>query len=468
MTEPGLERPYFDTTSVRAELRTRTVRSVFSAVTGRGLSLILNLVSVTVLARLLVPADFGVIAMVTPVATVASMTLNLGINFALLHEEDVNDVQITRLFWIAQASNVVTLGAMALLAPMLVWLYREPRVAAVTMIWAVSLGMQGLGAAHEAILKRQLRFGWLTFFQVGGLALGVVLAIVAASRGAKHLALMLPIVAADVARGAGAWMLCSWRPRWVAPRNWLDPAVHKLVSYGSHLSAYRGIYWAGRQADRFIVGYIAGASTAGLYDSARRWSWYPFQELFQSLTDVAVASLSRARADAERFRMFWRRGLTAFLALPLPATAFIFVEADHAVRVVLGARWLDAVPLVRIMCISAFIGSVSRLTMWVYTAEGRTQQQLRWGLITTPVMLTCVVIGATRGATGVAWAFAIGVAILTIPTLAYCLRGSALTWGDFGAAVWRPVVSSLVAAAVSVSVRPVVPVPGFLIAEFVL
>jgi PST family polysaccharide transporter len=279
---------------------------------------------------------------------------------------------------------------------------------------------------------------------------------------------MLPILAADVARGVGAWVLCSWRPHWVAPRRWLEPGVRKLVSYGSHLAAYRGVYWAGRQADRFIVGYIAGASVAGLYDSARRWSWYPFQELFQSLTDVAVASLSRARADVERFRTSWRRGLTAFLALPLPATAFIFIEADHAVRVVLGDRWLDAVPLVRVMCISAFIGSVSRLTMWVYTAEGRTQQQLRWGLVTTPVMLACVSLGAVRGAIGVAWAFAIGVAILTIPTVAYCLRGSLLRWRDFAAIVWRPVTASLAAAALSVATRAVAPTPALLLAEFVL
>lgn len=468
MTEPGLEGAYFDTTSVRAELRTRTVRSVLNALTGRGLSFALNLGSVTVLARLLAPADFGVIAMVTPFALVASMTLNLGLNFAVLHEEHVSDDQASCVFWLAQAANVVTLGVLALLAPALVRLYREPRVAAITVIWAASLGLQGLGALHEAMLKRQLRFGRLTTVQVVGLAFGVLLAIVAAFRGAAHFALMLPVVAADAARCVGAWTLCTWRPRWIPPRQWFNGESRKLVAYGAHLAGYRGVYWAGRQADRLIVGYVAGASSAGLYDSARRWSWYPFHELFQSLTDVAVAALSRARIDTQRFRAFWRRGLTAFLAFPLAATAFLFVEADHAVRVVLGERWLAAIPLVRIMCVSAFVGSVSRLTMWVYTAEGRTRQQLRWALLTTPVMLVAVLIGATRGATGVAWGFAAGVAALTIPTVAYCLRGSALTWQDFAAIVWRPALAALVAAAVSVAMRSVLPTPRPLLVEFVV
>ena len=151
-----------------------------------------------------------------------------------------------------------------------------------------------------------------------------------------------------------------------------------------HFAQYRGVYWAGRQADRIVVGAIAGASLLGLYDSARRWSWYAFHELFQSVSDVMVASLSRARANVERFRSFFRHGLMAFLVPPLAAIAFVFVEADATVRVLLGDRWLDAIPIVRIMCGAAFFDALSRLTMWLYTAEGRTRQQFRWSVITTP------------------------------------------------------------------------------------
>ena len=96
----------------------------------------------------------------------------------------------------------------------------------------------------------------------------------------------------------------------------------------------------------------------------------------------------------------------AFLIPPLAVIAFVFVEAEAAVSVLLGDRWLDAIPIVRIMCAAAFFDALSRLTMWLYTAEGRTRQQFHWSAITTPVMLLAVGIGATRGVTGVAWAFA--------------------------------------------------------------
>ncbi len=453
LADNGSDDRFLDTAAVRAQLKPRTVRSVIVALTGRALSALLSLVSVTVLARLLTPNDFGVIAMVIPIATVASMTLSLGLNFALLHEEQLSANQTTHLFWMAQGFNVLSLGLMALSAPLLVTFYREPRVAAVAVIWAATLAVQGLGTIHEALLKRQLRFGTLTTLHVSGIAVGTLLAIVAAASGAGHVALLLPIIVGDVARTVGAWMLCGWRPRRFARHDRSDPVVRRLVAYGANLALFRGVYWAGRQADRLVVGYAAGATAAGLYDGSRRWSWYPFHELFQSLTDVAVASLSRARRDAEGLRASWRRGLTAFLAVPLPVIAFIFVQAESTVRLLLGERWMDAVPLVRIMSVGAFAGSLGRLTMWIYTAEGRTRQQLRWGLLTTPVMIAAVLVGARGGAQGVAWAFVLATIGLMLPTVAFCLRGSLLGWGDILAIVWRPMAASAVAAAVSYFLR---------------
>lgn len=454
---------------VHAELRNRSVRSGLIAAVGRVAQGVISLGSVAVLARLLTPSDFGVIAMVMPITTVASMTMHRGLQFALLHEERLNASQVSRLYWIALRFNLALLGGMALLGPALAALYREPRVALVAAIWAGSLTVQSLGAFHEALLKRQLRFGALTVVNVAGMFGGAVAAIIGAASGWGHLALLLQWVVWDIVRCAGAMILSRWRPD---RREWSgapEPVVARLSTYGSHFTMYRGVYWAGRQADRMVVGYIAGAGPLGLYDGARRWSWYAFHELFQSVTDVVVASLSRARADVERFRAFCRQGLMAFLVPPLAVIAFVFVEADAAIRVLLGDRWLDAIPLVRIMCAAAFFDALSRLTMWLYTAEGRTRQQFHWSLMTTPVMLLAIGAGATRGVSGVAWAFAGTTAALMIPSVAFCLRGSAIRARDFVALAWRPVTASLVAGLFLTLVRPFLPgirsqLPGFLVA----
>ena len=430
---------------------------------------VIGLGSVAILARLLTPADFGVIAMVMPVTTVGSMTIHRGLQVALLHEEVLTAGQVSRMYWMAFRFNMVTLAMMALLGPVLAAVYREPRVTIVAAIWALSMAIQSLGGFHESLLKRQLRFGTLTMVNVTGMFAGAVAAIIGASSGIGHLALLLQFVVWDAVRSIGAWTLCRWRPDRHEWSGAPEAVVSRLSEYGRHFAQHRGVYWIGRQADRMVVGFVAGAGPLGLYDSARRWSWYAYHELFQSVSDVMVTSLSRARSNVERFRAFFRHGLMAFLVPPLAVIAFVFVEAEAAVRVLLGDRWLEAIPIVRIMCGAAFFDALSRLTMWLYTAEGRTRQQFHWSLMTAPVMLLAIAIGATRGMMGVAWAFAAATAALMIPTVTFCLRGSAMTARDFVAMAWRPVTTSVAAGLLLLASRQYLPgardsVSGFVVA----
>jgi PST family polysaccharide transporter len=454
---------------VHAELRKRSVRSGLIAAGGRVMQGVIALGSVAILARILTPTDFGLVAMVMPVTTVVSMTMYRGLQVALLHEEAITASQLSRLYWVAFRFNVISVSAMALLGPVLAAIYREPRVTMVAAIWALSLFVQSLCGFHESLLKRQLRFGTLTMVNVTGMFTGAILSIAGAASGMGHFALLLQFLAWDAVRCVAAWTLVKWRPdrrEWSGPG---DPVISRLSDYGRHFAQHRGVYWAGRQADRIVVGAIAGAAMLGLYDSARRWSWYAFHELFQSVSDVMVTSLSRARANLDRFRSFFRHGLMAFLVPPLAAIAFVFVEAEAAVRVLLGEKWVDAIPIVRIMCGAAFFDAISRLTMWLYTAEGRTRQQFHWSLITTPIMLAAIAAGATRGMRGVAWAFAVTTAALMVPTVAFCLRGSAMRSGDFVAMAWRPVTCSIIAGILLALSDPFLPgsreqLPGFIAA----
>ena len=437
-------------------LGARAARSGAVVATGRVLQGVISLASVTILARLLTPSDFGVLAMVLPVALIVSMTINRGLHVAVMHEAELSPVQISRLFWIAQRFNIVLLGTMALSAPLLAWVFREPRVTRVALLWTLALAFQSLGTFAEAMLKRRIRFGMLAAIELSATVVGVSTAITAAALGYPDIALVIQIVVSQFLRCVGAYVASGWRPARSPGSHAPDATVDRLVRYGSDFGLARAVYWLGRQIDRIVVGYVSGASVLGLYDSARRWSWYPFQELFLSMTDVVVASLSQARTDRARFREYCRRGFTAFLALPMPAIAFVGIEADVVVRVLLGERWLAAVPMVRIMCGAAFLDSIGRLTSWLNSAEGNTRQQLEWSTVGTVVTLAAVVATARQDALAVTWAFAIVTAALVVPGVIYCLRSSQLRAADFVLAVWRPTTSAVLASIVWFGLRDVV------------
>ena len=451
--------------TISSGLGARAARSGAIVATGRVLQGVVGLTSATILARLLTPSDFGVLAMVLPIALIVGMTLNRGLHIAVMHEEELSPAQISRLFWIAQRFNLLLLGGMALSAPLLARLYREPRVLVVGLLWTLAMTFQGLGVFAEAVLKRQIRFGVLATIELGTMLVGVAVSITAAALGHRDVALVLQVLVWQTLRCVGAYLASQWRPALPSGPQTADPTIDRLVRYGSNFGFGRAVYWLGRQVDRVIVGYVSGATVLGLYDGARRWSWYPFQELFLAMTDVVVASLSRARADAPRFREYCRRGFTAFLALPMPAIAFIGLEPELVVRVLLGERWLAAVPMVRIMCGAAFLDSIGRLTSWLNSAEGNTQQQLEWSAVGTVVTLAAVLATARNGAVAVTWAFAIATSVLVIPGVIYCLRNSQLRGADFVLAVWRPTTSALLASLIWLALRAVLPEPGMVIVK---
>jgi O-antigen/teichoic acid export membrane protein len=441
------EERIFRTEGVRAELHERAVRSGVVTVASRGAQMGLQLIGAMVLARVLTPADFGVQAMVLPLAILVTAIVNQGLQNAIIHRETLDSRDASAMFWMAARANLFITAGMALLAPGLAWLYEEPRVTGVAILWAFAIYGATFSAIHEALLKRQMQFGRVVQAQLAAMAVSILVAIGVALLGGGHWALIVQVAVMELTRAGIMWVLSAWRPSRAA-RGALPSAVQEMRAYWSSLTGARAMSWIGDHLDRVLVGAVGGAPVLGLYDSAKRWAWFPFLELYLSLSDVAVASLSRVRNEGERFRMYARSAFTTILALSYPAIAFVFVEASAVLHVLLGRQWLEAAGFVRLLCIAAVGASVSRLMNWVYLSTGHTARQLRFTMLSTPVLLLAIVIGAVRGGAGVATAFAIGCMLLAVPSVLNAVRGTPLTFRDCAATFARPLIASLTAAIV--------------------
>ncbi len=461
---------FFATEAVRADLGLRSASSGIYAVAGRGAQILLRVGSVAVLARLLTPDDFGVRALVLPVTILLAGVVNVGLNVAAVQREDLDHERLSRLFWFSSKFNLGLVALFALLGLGLARLYGDPRVTGVAAVWAAAFYVLNAGAFHESLLKRQMRFRALVTIQTAAMAAGIGVALIAAALGAGYWALVYEIGAVSIARALGAWMACAWRP--ARPRRGglrADPAAAEMLSYGKGIAGFRAVGWLGRQLDRVLVGLLAGAPVLGLYDSARRWAWTPYLELHAALSDVAVASFSRVQAEARAYRRLVTRALAPILALALPATALIFVEALAVVHILLGDQWLGAVPYVRLMAVAAFFGSADRLTQWIYYSLGETGRLFRWSVIHTAVMILGLLIGANWGAIGVAAGFTGAVVALAYPAVWFCLRTAPLDPADFFGAAARPAAASLLGGGAAYAAREMLAgglplVPGFLVA----
>jgi PST family polysaccharide transporter len=418
--------------------------------------MLLFLGSAMILARVLAPSDFGVQAMVLPIAILANNVANLNLQSAVIQHESLDSAAADRLFGLAMRTNLVTAGAMALLAPLLAQLYDEPRVTGVALLWALTIYLTTLSAVQEALLKRQMLFGVVMKAQLAALVLSLIASISAALLGFGYWSLMIQVTVMELTRVVVIWFVCPWRPSRAAAPDSLG-TVAGLRRYWRSLSTSRAVAWLGDQLDRIVVGSVGGSYAAGLYDSARRWAGFAFQELYLSLSDVAVGSLSRVRDDRARYRVYMRHVFLPILSLALPVMAFMYIDARRVLHVLLGSQWLDADRFVRMMAIALGCATAGKLMQWQYMSLGQTDRQLRWTFVTTPAGIVAVLLGARGGAYGVAVAVAIANAVLLLPSLWYGSRFSPAPLKDCLTIFLRPLSAALAAALALWAAAPYVP-----------
>lgn len=440
----------------RDELRGRSVRSGFVQLGAQMGQLIIMVGSGMILARLLTPSDFGLLAMVTAITGLGQKLQHFGLPQAAVQHDEFSHEQAAALFW--RTIELTALGAllMALSAPLMVRLYGEPRLALIVLVFAAAFAVRGLTAVHESVLMRRLRFGALAAANLTAWIVSASLGIVLALAGFGYRALLAQALVFAAVHTAAIWWHVGWRP---GPRPpWSgEGGMDSLLRYGSNLTGYRVLEYIARNADRVLVGAVQGPQSLGFYDAAYRWSSYPMMQIATPLSNVALAGLARVRHDAAAYRRSCRSGFLPLFSVLLPALVFFVVEAERTIFLLLGDQWGPAIPLFRILCVAGVGYSVTQVAKWLFLIEGKTGRQVRWGLFYLPVMALSILAGLPWGATGVAIGLA-GGTWLTMPTAVWSvLRDSTLRQRDLYAVVLRPGVAAVVAGAVTValdSIRP--------------
>lgn len=435
---------FFDP-ATRAELPVRSVRSGLLQLVSQGGQLVLLVASGMALARLLTPVDYGLLAMAGAVTGFIESIRHFGIPQAAVHRHALTHEQASTLFWRTLQLSCIAALLMAAAAPLLAAFFGEPRVIAITLFLALVVAIRGTTALHEAVLMRRLRFGVIVAAELGALFISLTIGIVLALRGAGYWAVVVQSLLLAAIHALVLWSAVRWRPLPARRADRTDPVVRSLLAYGSDVTLFQMLTYAGRNTDRVLVGFFSGAFALGFYDAAYRWSLYPVQQIYLPLTSVAMAGLTRVRDDAEAYRAACRLSLLPVFSVVVPALALFALESERSILLLLGSQWGPAIPLFRVLCIGGIASAAIKITRWLFLAEGQTARQLRWGFLFLPVMVVATAAGAPWGPIGIAWGYTIGSWILVPSAVATCLRDSAFTPRDFHAAAARPLAAAAVA-----------------------
>jgi len=425
----------FSTEHLRVDLKGRSVRGGLLTVTSQGTQFLLQSVATVVLARLLTPTDFGLVAMVTAITGLGQAFADLGLSEATIQRENISHNEVSTLFWINVAIGLVLMLITAGLAPVLAWFYREPRLKAVTLVLSLTFLIGGLRVQHDALLKRQMRFLSLAIRDVLSSALGVPVAIILAWRGAGYWAIVALPLTMNVTRMALSWLGVRWIPG--LPRR--DAKVGSLVAFGGNTATSYIIYNINRSADGILIGWHWGAGPLGLYSKAYNLLMLPLRQLGGPIGNVLVPAFSRVQSDPARFARYYLRAVNISTWISAPVFGFLFVAAEPVITVVLGSRWRAAAPVFQILAISALAQLLLDLTVWSFVGRGQSSRLLKLLSVISPIMITSFAIGLPFGIKGVALSGSLVLVAMFPWILKFTFRGTDLTLKRLGRAIVWPI-----------------------------
>lgn len=443
-------------------LRAQVVRGVGWKVLSQGVLQASKIVVALVLARLLAPHDYGLAGMVLVFSSLVFVFSDLALGSALVQRRSLSEQDRSTVFWASAGLGLLfTVIGVATSGPLAAF-YGEQKVQPLFAALSLSFFVTALGTTQKAILTRDMDFRRLELRFVGATLAGAAVGIAVAATGGGAWAIIGQQLTIAVISTALLWTSCAWRPRLV-----FSPAsLRALGGFSANVFGTRVLFYASRNADNLLVGRFLGASALGAYALAYNLMLMPIERVAGPIQEVLFPAFSRLQDHPRRLAETWLRVNRAIAAITLPTLLGLIIVAPEFVRVVLGDKWVPAIPVLQILAWAGLLQSLQRLNSSVLQARNRTGTLLGFSVLAAATNVAAFAIGLTWGIVGVAAAYAVSNTLLQplytlltaravqLPVLE-CVRnlaGVALTAAAMGGAVLAAKLA-LVDAGVSAGAR---------------
>lgn len=409
--------------------------SAVSQIGGQGV----DLVTTVILARLLLPSDFGLMAMAMVVIGLLELFKDLGTSATVIQRENLSQSLLASIFWINVTFGILTTLLIYFLAPTAASFYDDPRVIAVLQALSITFIVSGVSILQRAILLRNFAFHTLAKIEIGATLCGAIVGIGSAFLGAGVWSLVSRSLVNVAVTTVWLWFSTKWRPRLLF--DWVE--VKSVSAYSLYLTGTNVLDFLERNSDNLIIGKFLGAQALGYYTLAYNLMLYPIRSISWTLGRVMFPVYSRMQDDNLMFGRAYFKIAGAIALVSFPAMIGLMAVSNLLVPTFFGSQWQPVILLLMILAPVGLVQSITTTAGTIYRAKGRTDLEFRWGIGSVVLHVIAFLIGVQWGLIGVAVAYMMVVMILTFPWLAISFRLINLRLRDMGSVLWRPFLSSL-------------------------
>ena len=357
--------------------KTKVISSLFWKLMERGGTQGIQFIVQIILARLLLPEDFGAIAIVMVFISLAQVFVHSGLNTALIQSKDVDDVDFSSVFYLSLFVAALLYILIYFTAFFTADFYRDPILIPVLRVLALTLFFGAFNSIQNAYISRNMMFKKLFYSSVGAILISGTTGIIAAYMGFGVWALVIQQLINQISITIIMWFTVKWRPKLIFSIK----RVTKLFSFGWKLLASSLLNALYVDIRTLIIGRFYTPSVLGYYNRGQQFPKVIVSNISGSIQSVMLPTLSANQDNTKRVKEMMRRAIKTSSFMIFPMMIGMAVVAEPLVKIVLTDKWLPAVPFLQIFCVSYALMPIQTANLQAINALGRSDIFLRLEVI---------------------------------------------------------------------------------------
>src|SRR5271165_6869952 len=406
---------------------------------------LLQIASVSILARRIPPGVYGLVGMAVLVTNLLETIRDVGTGTALVREREMPNELASTGFWLNCITGATVTLLLVLAARPATGFFQQPELATILYFLAISFFLSALATVPMALLSRAMEFRRLALGRTIGVVCGTAVAVAVALAGGKASALVAGNLMTSFATLIAVWIFAPFRIMAVFRVN----DARRILSFGLHLTGSHIFNYFSRNADNVLVGRFLGSTPLGYYQMGYTLMAYPLQSFSMMLEQVVYPALAVFSDDHMRLRAGYLRTCQLIALVTFPAMLGLAVTAHPFVRVFLGPKWLPVAGLLLIFAPLGVLQTLYAPISLIYSTQGRTDILFRWQIFASICYVLSFIVGLRWGIMGVATSYTIVWTVLMFPSFLIPFRLIGLSLKTFFLTLWPTTWCGLVMVTVA-------------------
>jgi len=383
--------------------KSQIISSLFWKLMERGGSQGIQFIVQIILARLLVPNDYGMIALIAIFITIANVFVQSGFNTALIQKKDVNETDFSSVFYLSLFVASVLYLILFFTAPLIASFYDVHQLISVLRVLSITLFLGAFNSIQNAIISRKMQFKKLFFSSLGAILISGTIGITLAYKGLGVWALVAQQLINQFMVTVILWVTVKWRPKLVFSFE----RVKGLFAYGWKLLVSSLIDTFYMNLRSLIIGKIYNPATLAFYNRGDQFPQIIVSNINGSIQSVMLPALASEQDNRQRVKEMVRRSIVTSSFVLFPMMVVLAVIAEPLVKILLTDKWLPCVPFLQVFCASYALWPIHTANLQAINALGRSDIFLKLEIAKKIVGITILGISIYFGV----YAIAIGTLI---------------------------------------------------------